>query len=384
MGYLIYLVQEKEQLDAFPIYTEKQVSDIDFSDEKTATEIKEFNLITKESTQTITSISQNIPSITKQFKSSEISLEKKSSDKKIVAEYDFISTTEKKQEERQQIAAITTVAQSTKVHQVQTLEPLSSSTDLLISQVDNNINAADLKIEYAAFKPYYSLEIRGGTNSWTSNYNTTLLEQDTRAKSETELWGYQLAANAKYHFKPNWFATTGLEFQQLNHRFNYNSVKIEQVEQRNTLVGITINSISGDSTFIRENVTVDVETKRSVQHYNQHQLLSIPMYLGYQWNQNRLTLGGSIGGIFSIHSISKGKTISDSEIILYNRENPIYKKRFGMGISTNVQLNYALTNKIYIGGTLSYTNWLNNWSVEQNVESKPNIRQFSLLFGKKF
>jgi len=266
---------------------------------------------------------------------------------------------------------------------VNSFKVLTSSTNLLVLP-EQNLTIEGLKIEYPAFVPHYTLEISGGINDWKSNYTESSTEQNTRAESETELWGFQLAAHAKYFFKPNLYLSSGLTFQQLNHRFNYESTRKDQIEERDALVGIAINSISGDSTFIRQNVMVNVEEKRKVQHYNRHQILTLPLRLGYEWRHNRIALSGSLGGVFSIQSFSKGKTLVGSEIRTYNENDSIYKKRFGMGLSANLQLNYALTPDVYVGGNVGYSNWISNWSTEPSAELRPNIEQFSVVLGKKF
>jgi len=376
MAYLIYLVQEKEELGAFPIPVKYKIAESNLNNKQTTAKFEEtrLNILEKEEIAGISSKESIFITEQKNYK--------KSSDEKTLIPKDFEQATLIYKQDNIGESIITLEGLGLN-HQEKEFGSLTSSTKLLESQV-HNLNTTSLKIERPIFVPYYALEISGGTNNWKSNYNITLAEQNARSKSETELWGYQLAANSKYYFKSNLYAAIGLEFQQLNNRFNYENTRVDQVEARSALVGIAINSISGDSTFIRQDVLVNVEEKRKVQHYNRHQILTIQLRLGYEWRHNRFALSGSIGSVFSIQSFSKGKTLVGSEITNYDQSNPIYKKRFGMGLSTSLQLNYALTKDIYIGGNVGHTNWLSNWSKEQEIQLRPNIGQFSLVLGKRF
>lgn len=409
MAYLIYLIQEKEQLGTFPIPIEHQSQSSSITQEKEVFLLEESTIIASEKKQTATTTllqqKSPVPNLIEQKNLSTIeennlstnhnykhnykhnytlseSHSKKSSDKKTTI-INNLESTKGAEKETPILKGATTTRTLSPPFPVNAFSCLKSSTNLLNPTVQES-TIADFKLEKPAFAPYYALEISGGVNDWQSNYKVSSTEQNTRSESETELWGFQIAAHAKYHFKPNLYFSSGLAFQQLNHRFNYENTSKDQVEARDALVGIAINSISGDSTFFRQDVMIDVEEKRKVQHYNRHQILTVPLRLGYEWRHNRIALSGSLGSVFSIQSFSKGKTLVGSEIRTYDQNDSIYKKRFGMGLSANLQLSYALTPDLYLGGNVVYNNWLSNWSTEQTAESRPNISRFSVVLGKKF
>ncbi|MEM8524596.1 MAG: hypothetical protein AAGG68_08125 [Bacteroidota bacterium] len=390
MAYLIHLVQEKEELGAFPVAVEQPLSSHDPKSEesilesKTNTESPNKNLTNKittpKSTENQLLINKNT-STSLRFLNNFI---ERSYDEEVML-YDV----SEQRTVTNNSPLYPTIKYPIPTNKLVSQNAAFATLNSIIHPIESQKKAivfptANPKIEVITFKPHYALELSGGMNNWNTNYDEVSTEQNIRSVNETELTGYQLAANLKYYFNPNWYASTGLAFQQLNHRFNYENIKTEQVEERDALVGIAINSISGDSTFIRQDRSVDVTQKRSVQHYNQHQLLSIPVHLGYEWNYKRLALSGNLGGVFSVRSFSKGKTWVDSEIATYDRENQIYKKRFGLGVSAQVQLNYTLTNNFYIGGNIGHSNWLQNWSAEPTIRSRPSTTQISIILGRKF
>ncbi|MEN0046608.1 MAG: hypothetical protein AAF806_06100 [Bacteroidota bacterium] len=385
MAYLVYLVQQKEQLGAFPIPMESASHSSD---------------LPKKQAENSSWVEASVNEILKEEKSTIISAKNRPSEKENIT-YPDASIVNQYEQSSERITAIELPPEPIEKLELQTgylqekigvKEQMSSVAEVKylksfthpLEVPTPETNMGDFKIKYAAFVPYHTLEFSGGVNNWQSNYNEAITEQNTRAASETELWGFQLAAHVKYHFKPNVYVSSGLTFQQLNHRFNYEKTNKEQVEARDALVEIAINSISGDSTFVRKDVLVEVEEKRTVQHHNRHQILTLPVRVGYEWKYNRIALSGSLGSVFSIQSFSKGKTLVGSEVKTYDRDDSIYKKRFGLGLSANIQLNYALTPNLYVGGNVGYNNWLGNWSTESAVTLRPNISQFSVLVGKKF
>lgn len=229
----------------------------------------------------------------------------------------------------------------------------------------------------------FALEASLGLSTWQSQYDESTPESIARASTETAIPSYQATFAFKYHLRPKFFVGTGLQFQQLESRFDFEHQQNIEIENRTTLVGIRVNAINNDSTFIFENHADAIET-RSVRHFNQHRLWNLPLTLGCSIQRNRLSFEVSGGALLSVHARSQGRTLNDSVIIDYDQSEPIHHNNYGIAALAKAQINYALSDKLYVGGAVANAFWLKNWSTQTGISMQPNTTSFSLVLGQRF
>ncbi len=225
----------------------------------------------------------------------------------------------------------------------------------------------------------FALALSGGSNIWTANYKNTVRED-----LEAVILGAQVGIAATYRLPKQFFASAGVQWQQLQSQFKYESSQLASVEERSALVRLDINLISNDTTFVYMDTTINVIETRMVRHANQHQVWNIPVVLGYEWQTERFRFGLGAGGVLAIQSKANGRTWNGTDIIAYDENTPIYSTNYGAGIIAQASLDYKLNKDFYIGASLSNTSWLKNWSIEEGVQAKPNVTALSLAVGKTF
>ena len=149
-------------------------------------------------------------------------------------------------------------------------------------------------------EPWY-LEIYGtvdmiGNEMTTENDFSNYLA--ARKNTQTQLEGYRTGIRLKYQIKNGLYFKTGLEAGWIRNRF--------QKEEVDTTIKILANQlldtyVRGDSTYyVYGDKAAQVINRNSWKVYNTHRSIGIPLLLGYELSQKRLSYGFELGMIHNI------------------------------------------------------------------------------------
>ncbi|HRG64568.1 MAG TPA: hypothetical protein PLV12_02125 [Saprospiraceae bacterium] len=240
----------------------------------------------------------------------------------------------------------------------------------LIKPLTNNDHGLDL--------------LAGGGVSLLSAHFTTTTAQETVLSSESVVPGnlYYLILGKK--IGKNLRLQTGFEYQNLWTRFDYRLEKTFNGPISNQLVEIHINALTGDSTFIYADTMISIKETRTIRHYNQLQVISIPFMAEYekrvgQWS---VLLAGGVAAHF--RQSASGRTLLGNEIIGYNNDQPIHSSFLGISIRSQLGMMWHFNERVGIQTSISGAKSINNWSSAIGTNYQPWLLSFSAGLRYKF
>lgn len=226
--------------------------------------------------------------------------------------------------------------------------------------------------------------LAGGGVSLLSAHFTTTTAQETVLSSESVVPGnlYYLILGKK--IGKNLRLQTGLEYQNLWTRFDYRLEKTFNGPISNQLVEIHINALTGDSTFIYADTMISIKETRTIRHYNQLQVISVPLMAEYekrvgQWS---VLLAGGVAAHF--RQSASGRTLLGNEIISYNNDQPIHSSFLGISIRSQLGMMWHFNERVGIQASVSGTKSINNWSSANGTNYQPWLLSFSASLRYKF
>ncbi len=226
--------------------------------------------------------------------------------------------------------------------------------------------------------------LAGGGLSLLSAHFTTTTAQETVLSSESVVPGnlYYLILGKK--IGKNLRLQTGLEYQNLWTRFDYRLEKTFNGPISNQLVEIHVNALTGDSTFIYADTMISIKETRTIRHYNQLQVISIPFMAEYekrvgQWS---VLLAGGVAAHF--RQSASGRTLLGNDIIGYNNDQPIHSSFLGISIRSQLGMMWHLNERVGIQASVSGAKTINNWSSATGTKYQPWIMSLSAGLRYKF
>jgi len=141
------------------------------------------------------------------------------------------------------------------------------------------------------------------------------------------------------------YAFAGLGYTRINERFYTSGSRTEHDSIPDGIVEIYIDS-NGDSLITRGNVPVTRYITYRKRTYNQYTLLDVPVLLGYQWQQDRWSLGIEGGVYVNLALQSRGDILSESgDIISLQDADNVMRPRIGLSYYGSLRLGYAFDDK---------------------------------------
>ncbi len=261
-------------------------------------------------------------------------------------------------------------------------KPLKVLNQLYLPNINPLSLSNPLAVEKRANNARFSMAIGVGLNYWTPNWGSSSLSQE-RAQYEKALIGNTYSLLFDYQLHPKWSIGTGLMNTTYYSQFNYEETDTYQKVKTGVLVEIQVNTITGDSTQIFGDRTINVNRQRQVVHYNTFKKWSVPLLVKYNIRKRKVAYALGIGAMLTLKTETAGKTIN-STIQDYSTASPIYQAGTEIGAMGTFDLNYHLSEKYFIGAQLSGIASLKNWSTEIEVALKPLILNSQLTLGLKF
>jgi len=222
------------------------------------------------------------------------------------------------------------------------------------------------------------LALSGGLSVWSMGYGANKPE---RHPYERTLPSYHAQLNYTHTFKRNYIVLIGLQFQQLESRFDW-SIPLDdyKVTLTDTILQIQTNALTGQQSIIRGDVELDATATRIIRHYNRTQLVQIPVALGKTWTiRRRWQADLLIGGALTVYSNNRGRTLYQGEIQYYDEgaadflENQWKVHGLIMG-----RITYHISPFLGITSGIQFQKSLSNWSTEQNIQMRPNVLNWEL------
>ncbi|NUQ26022.1 MAG: hypothetical protein HUU34_18895 [Saprospiraceae bacterium] len=144
------------------------------------------------------------------------------------------------------------------------------------------------------------------------------------------------------------YALAGLGYTRINERFYTSGSRTEYDSIPDGIVEIYIDS-SGDSIITRGSVPVTRYITYRKRTYNRYTLLDVPVLLGYQWRQDRWSLGVEGGVYVNLALQSGGDILSENgDIISLQDADNVMRPRIGLSYYGSLRLGYTLGDKTQI------------------------------------
>lgn len=171
-----------------------------------------------------------------------------------------------------------------------------------------------------------------------------------RKNFEQSNYGLSTGFNTRVPLYNNITLTSGLNYQQLFTKFEFQKETITQIEEDGLLVKVWIDATSGD-TLQKEYGSGIVEyiNERHVVHYNETRQFAIPILLGYHNTTNRWAYGIALGGSLNFITAQNGRTLdANNNLVFYDKQSPVASlNNFHMSLSTELTIAYAINKNWY-------------------------------------
>lgn len=175
--------------------------------------------------------------------------------------------------------------------------------------------------------------------------------KDMRTATESPMYSFSAGIRLGYNVGYRWNIHTGLNYSQINEKFEYTDLESSKVRIVITKDYIYENGSVVDSIVKQEEVLVPGSTKLTI--YNKFRTLDIPVLGRYTIMANRhFSLSAIAGPIVNIASFEKGTIISDEThkpINLSKSDDQgtvIYKNQLGLSLYGSLSLAYHLTSNL--------------------------------------
>lgn len=233
--------------------------------------------------------------------------------------------------------------------------------------------------------PEYFLEIFGSPDFHTSYLSVKDSEMagylGSRKNSETALPGYTIGLRAGMNFRNGLNLKAGMSYSAVNYRFDYRKEDVEVLKYK----VVPSDTIHGNGTvaYVFDTIAYVEKGIRTVRHYNSLKSIELPVWIGYQKEFLRWTVGINAGASLQLVSMKTGKVLSPvlpNEPVEFsdsvNGHYNLYKRTLGVGILGSAQFGYKLTPDL----DFVFEPYLKYYPKAITVDEYP-LRQKLLVYG---
>ena len=222
-----------------------------------------------------------------------------------------------------------------------------------------------------------------GANLTKFNFSSENLSELATTKNETESGraGYSLGLSASLLIKDRFIIKTGVDYDQLITKFDFEQTDVNAVLRENQLLRVWIDAASGDTIRTQNGEgLVDQTTTRTVLYYNSFRRINIPLELGIKKNIHRLQIGISAGGILSFIRQQSGRTLDDLENIIQitNEEPTALLKAVNLGFRISPFVGYSLSEHWSANFRPQWTTRTQNVFEGSGIKLRSNVLSFNL------
>lgn len=229
----------------------------------------------------------------------------------------------------------------------------------------------------------WKIEFVGGANvihlkSYAKFLNTEFAE--AKNKSTKLFPGSSFGVLVNYKLHRNLLINSGIEYHQLQSKFDYQDEKDIDLVKEDQLLKVWISETTGDTlNLLRMDTTVSAKEIRTVVHYNQYNRITIPIEFGIRRNNGQLIYGLSGGPVFNYTISQTGKNLSLIGVADIGSENKQFAfLEFGLRLRSVIGL--QINEKIAITLQPQWT-WSHTPEIRIDSYAKSNNHQFNLNIG---
>lgn len=233
----------------------------------------------------------------------------------------------------------------------------------------------------AADKSPNQLILEGGVTFWNDGDRNSMSD---RARYESPLTSFQIQGYFVRNFKRNYFVMAGLQYQQLESKFQYNTtIPDYKIIIKDTVLQVQNNPLTGEQNVIYGDVEQTVQAERRVRHYNRTQLFKVSLAAGKSWRFNSFQFDVYLGGALNSLVQNQGRMLFDNSIIDYNgTSNPLFQNQMTVDGVLGARLHYLLNQNIGVTTGFQTQKSIMNWSNQDNINFYP--ASFSLQLGLSY
>lgn len=176
------------------------------------------------------------------------------------------------------------------------------------------------------------LEVYGSPDKAFKTVSGSVAYVNKKDSTESTQLGYTAAFRISRSVTDNILVKTGLQFSQINERFD-----LRTENERRIITVVTIRPITlpnGTDSTIRDTTSVEQIGYTVRRTYNRYRSLDIPVLMSYEFGGDRLKFAVNAGVILNLRSWYSGESLNDSLAVvsLNSKNNSIYKQNIGLGI----------------------------------------------------
>lgn len=178
-----------------------------------------------------------------------------------------------------------------------------------------------------------------------------------RRQSEKPLEAFSVAVTTTLAHTSGLYFKSGLRYTRINERFQIQESR-EEIDFIPDGIREIIIDAAGDTTFIRGEVEVRRTFNYLKRTYNQYEMYSLPIQLGYSFRQGKWQFDLEGGIHLNLSTKYQGTIFSNSEgqefLNLEDPPEPVFQKRLGLGYEAAMSAGYRFTDKwqLNFGGTI--------------------------------
>lgn len=290
--------------------------------------------------------------------------------------------------EQSNVTPIAGIEPSSVLPKIAELQPLQKSAFDQLEYKDVNLSLFDFQRMNGEEGPDISRSrssnqfiLEGGITFWNEGYGNNKPERD---QYETPLASFQLQGHYIRNFKGNYFVMAGIQFQQLENRFEYNNtIPDYKVILKDTIVQVQRNLVTGEQNVIYGDVEQFVQAERRIKHYNQSRLFKASLALGKSWRFKSFQTDIYLGGGLNVLVHNQGRTLFNETILDYNgTSNSLYQNQGAIDGMVGARFHYFLSQNIGIATGFQAQKSLMNWSAQNGTSFYPMT--FSLQVGLSY
>ena len=259
------------------------------------------------------------------------------------------------------------------------IEPLivPTTNEYVIPEM-NEIPLDQSEETYTQQKEKWALGIRVGSGFWDHNFSSASSDLDPQLLSPLET--FQIAVVTEYSVTNSININTGFEYQLLTEIFqhNYTTNVSRDVDGIQT---ITINPLTGDSTFVTGLITQEGTAIRSIRNHNTYRNWNLPIGISYSVGKSKILLRPEVGVVLNLSSTKIGRELVAGEVV-NSQESEIYKSRLGLLTYIQPSLQVEISESSFLRLQPKTSISLNNWA-NQSLVLKPIIFTFDISFVQK-
>lgn len=231
-------------------------------------------------------------------------------------------------------------------------------------------------------KPHRLL-LSSGVSVWDPGYSNALPE---RAEFERSRLSFSTQFNYEYHTDNTFFFTTGLGIHRLESRFDWSTpLNDYKITLEDVIVEQVTDALRGDVEFIRGDVEVEADAERIVRHHNRTTLIQLPLGLGASRKLGPFDVSLVLGSSINILGNSRGRTLHEGLIVDLDPSNPnLFDSQWKVNGFAGLRMSYFLSKNWNVNLGVNYQKAITNWSVEENIQMRPQILTLDIGMGYRF